>query len=89
MPLATSHCTFIQVTQELSKDCLEEKVEGEGIFLPEPLISALEGNQDVNIFIDPGSIKQVSSVSTLLSPERQVQSLVSTNAWKLSSIFPG
>lgn len=89
MPLVTSHCTFIQVTQELSKDYLEEKVEGEGIFLPEPLISALVGNQDINIFIDPGSIKQVSSVSTLLSPERQFQSLVSTDAWKLSSIFPG
>lgn len=40
MPLVTLHCTFIQVTQELSKDDLEEKVEGEGIFLPEsPLIS--------------------------------------------------
>lgn len=88
MPLVTSLCTFIQVTQEFFKDYLEEKVKGEGIFLLEPPVtSALGGNQDVTIFVDPGKTTEVSSVSTLLSPERQFQSLVSADAWKLSSIF--
>lgn len=65
MPLVTSLCTFIQVTQVFFKDYLEEKVEGEGIFLHEPpVISALVGSQDMNIFVDPGRIRQVSSVST-------------------------
>lgn len=53
MPLVTSVCTFIQVTQMFFKDYLEEKVEGEGIFfLERPVTSALVGNQDVKIFVE-------------------------------------
>lgn len=79
--LVTSLCTFIQVTHVIFKDYLEQKVEGEGIFFHDPpVISALVGNQDINIFVDPGRITQVSSVSTLLSPERQLQSLGSADA---------
>lgn len=63
-------------------------MEVEGIFLHEPpLISALARKQNVNFFIDSGSITQVTSASTLLSLDGQFQNLVSADAWKLSSIF--
>lgn len=86
--LWSPYCALPFSSHRSSLRLIWKKVEVEGIFLHEPpLISALAGKQDVNFLIDPGSTTQVSFASTPLSLERQFQNLVSTDAWKLSSIF--